>query len=173
MKFNKNILWTIKILLLKNSSIKSGNIANYKMVTLLQWQSKTQKLLILRFVKWLHEIISLSKQRMRVTMISTLHLLYSLTQFFKAHWLCILQVLTCMCIPNRNTGKQFCKTLMTVYHILNHLLHELFYCLTLKNYNKEINKTPCFGDRICEICIRENWFRKVTTVTMSTHFPSL
>ena len=108
---------------------------------------------------------------MRVTMLSKLHLLYSLTQFSKSHWLCILKLLTRMHTPNRNTGKQFCKTMMTVYHIWNHLLHELFHCLALKNNNKKINKTLYFGDRICKICIRENWFKKVTTVTMSTHFP--
>jgi len=106
--------------IIKNSSIKSGNIANYKMVTLLQWQSKTQKLLILRFGKWLHQIIGLSKQRMRVTMLSTLHLLYSLTQFFKAHWLCILQLLTCMCKPNRNSSVRLwwqCITFEIIYFI--------------------------------------------------------
>ena len=122
-------------------------------------------------LRWLLEKIGLSKQRMRVTMFSTLHLLYSLTQFSKSHWLCILQLLTCMCIPNRNTGKQFCKALMTVYHFWNHLLHELFHGFALKNYNNKINKILCFGDRAYKICIREKWFRKVTTVTMSTHFP--
>jgi hypothetical protein len=75
---------------------------------------------------------------------------------------------------------------MTVYYIWNHLLHELFHCLALKNYNKEtdplnaelssichllalleahhiihisrirVDKTLCFGDKIHEICITEN-----------------
>lgn len=117
------------------------------------------------------EKIDLSEWRMRVTVLSTLHLLYSLTQFSKAHWLRTLQPLMCMFIPNRNSGKQFCKALMTVYHIWNHLLHELFHGFALKNYNNKINITLCFGDRTYKTCFRENWFRKVTTVTMSTHFP--
>lgn len=115
------------------------------MVTLLQWQSKTPKELILRCGRWSHEKIGLSKQRMKVTLLSTLHLLYSLTQFSKSQLLHIHQLLMCMCIPKRNTGTQFCKTLMTVCHICNHLLHELFHCLTLKNNNKKLIKHYALG----------------------------